>query len=113
MRYGRVAHTEVRREESRLLAEQVLRVFLILQADSLHDVFLRIEVVGSLYDPGFLQCAGVLHPQLKLQVSQIGAAIPLHQVQHFRVRMTIKIEPGLIVKANAVDHQRVFLPAPH
>jgi hypothetical protein len=48
-----------------LLAEQVLRVFLVLQADRLHDVFLRIEIVGSFYDPGFLQCAGVLHGQLK------------------------------------------------
>ena len=42
---------------SRLLAEHVLRVFLILRADGFHDVFLRIEIIGSFYDPGLFQCA--------------------------------------------------------
>ena len=46
-----------------------------------------------------------------LQMTEIGAAETLDDVQLFGVRMAREIEPEFIVEADGIDHQGVAVPA--
>src|SRR5215472_14295732 len=55
----------------------------------------------------------VVESDLTLDVPEIGSAESLGNAKLFGMRMACHIQPGAVVEARRLDHQRIGLPMPH
>src|SRR5579863_5289999 len=87
----------------------MLCVYLVFLADVFQQFFLRAEAGGEIDRERFGVCTRIDDSGLHVQSSKIFARVALDGVKLFRVRVTRKIEPELVVIPNSIDYQRVAL----
>jgi hypothetical protein len=61
---------------------------------------------------GLVYIFGVIESHFYIHVSEIAAMVTLLDAELFTVRMADYIEPGLVVEAGRLHHQRVASPMP-
>src|SRR5580704_7648224 len=88
------------------LTNQVTCIFFVLGTDIFSDVVTGIELRSSRDFSGLGISSRIVDGELDFQMSQIGPPKALDHVHLFGVRMARGIQPGSVVEAHSVDHQR-------
>ena len=91
--------------------DQVLRVFLVLLADVLHDFVARHQAVRRVQRERPRVGARIVDRHILLQRPEIGARVALDGVQLLGMRMPDEIEPELVVEPDRVDRPACLHPS--
>jgi hypothetical protein len=94
-----------------LLLFHVGAVFFVLVAVVLEDVGVGEKLIGELDGKGFGVHLGVVKGHFDIHVPVVAAAVAFHDVQGFAVGVAETVEPGFVVEAGGLDHERVAFPS--
>src|SRR5687768_5849346 len=81
-----------------------------LGADFINQLSVRGELLTQGYRPRLRIGLGIVHRHLDLEVSEVG---PPDSLTHFRGtcdHAAAPVDPQVVAKSDAVDHQRVTVP---
>ena len=87
-------------------------VLFIFGADSFENIGVGQEVKAIFDGERFGVHLGVIESHFYIHMSEIAAMVTLLDAEIFTVRMADYIEPGLVVEASRLHHQRVAFPMP-
>src|SRR5262245_21722504 len=85
-------------------------IFLVLQADELHQFRVRQQRHSHRRPPWLGICLGIVDGDADVHVPEILASEPRGYVQFLRRRLAQLIEPHPSVESSAIDNERVAIP---
>src|SRR5215475_1564007 len=88
----------------------MLEIGIVFVTYELADLLRRRELRSPLVGPRSRQNTGILNCNFDLHVPEIRTAVTLDNVQLVCMRMPVAVQPYIVDKVDAIDHQRVSLP---
>src|SRR5215510_16225595 len=88
----------------------VLHVSVVFVTDVFHQFFAGPQACGErdLERPGV--GTRIIDRRFDHERSHVGARVPFDRVKLFGVRRSLKVEPELVVEADAIDDERIAFP---